>query len=284
MEKCPYCGKEFGSYNGLTKHIFKYNSHGNAITKEKLLADSRYGGERPTCKCGCGCCTDIGYDGGAHFRDYIKGHQSRVKNNWGHNGEAIRKSSETRSKQYANGSRKIWNNGLKWEECYSDGKILELRERIYTSSRNEKISNALKVLCSTDDHKEMMHNRMSSLMKNKKFSISSNEESRFIDEAIKPLGISFERQHYIKDIRQYCDVYVPSKNTIIEFNGDFWHANPKIYDRGNLKYESQRVKVRKDVIKKKYCDENSIDMIVVWEGEYKKDKNGVINELREKLL
>ena len=39
--------------------MFKYNAHGDGITREKLLADVRYGGVRPTCKCGCGSYTDI---------------------------------------------------------------------------------------------------------------------------------------------------------------------------------------------------------------------------------
>lgn len=117
-------------------------------------------------------------------------------------------------------------------------KILELRKKIYTNDRNKKVSNALKVICSTDEHREMMHERMQGLIMNRKFSISSNMELTFIDEAIKPLGIEFERQHYIKDIRQYCDIYIPSKKTIVEFNGDFWHANPLTYDRNSLRYKS----------------------------------------------
>lgn len=72
MVKCPYCDREFKTYNGLTKHMFKYNAHGDGITREKLLADVRYGGVRPTCKCGCGSYTDISYEGGAHFTDYEK--------------------------------------------------------------------------------------------------------------------------------------------------------------------------------------------------------------------
>ena len=85
MTKCPYCGEEFKNYNGLSKHIFKYKAHGCDITKEKLLCDVNYEGNRPKCKCGCGEYTEVGYNGGIHFNDYVRGHQSRVHNNWGHN-------------------------------------------------------------------------------------------------------------------------------------------------------------------------------------------------------
>ena len=36
MVKCPYCDREFKTYNGLTKHMFKYNAHGDGITMKLL--------------------------------------------------------------------------------------------------------------------------------------------------------------------------------------------------------------------------------------------------------
>ena len=117
--KCPYCEKRFDSYNGLTKHIFRYKEHGNDITQEKLLADFKYNGIRPKCKCGCGEYTDISYVNGAHFTTFIKGHSMRIHNNWGHNEQAKLHSTETRKKQYLFGERDQWNKGKSWEETYS---------------------------------------------------------------------------------------------------------------------------------------------------------------------
>lgn len=284
MTKCPYCGEEFKNYNGLSKHIFKYKAHGCDITKEKLLCDVNYGGKRPKCKCGCGEYTEIGYNGGIHFNDYVRGHQSRVHNNWGHNEKAKINSANTRKNQFIVGSRRIWNKGKKWEDCYTDEKITELKEKIYNNSeRNKKISKSLKEICNKEDHKLMMHDRMVNLIcSNSNFKISSSEEEEFIEEVIKPLGIEFEKQHYIKDIKQYCDIYIPSKNAIIEFNGDFWHANPTKYDRNNL-YESQKRKVLKDNIKSEYCKNNGINLIVVWEGEYRENKDDVIMKIKNKI-
>ena len=108
MTKCPYCGEEFKNYNGLSKHIFKYKAHGCDITKEKLLCDTNYGGNRPKCKCGCGEYTEVGYNGGIHFNDYVRGHQSRVHNNWGHNEKAKINSTNTRKNQFIVGSRRIY--------------------------------------------------------------------------------------------------------------------------------------------------------------------------------
>jgi len=124
--KCPYCDKRFETYNGLCKHIFRYKEHSDSITQEQLLTDYKYGGIRPKCKCGCGEYTEIRYDGGVHFADYIRGHHSRVHNNWGHNEQAKLHSAETRRRQYKNGERIQWNKGKSWEETYTEDKIKEL--------------------------------------------------------------------------------------------------------------------------------------------------------------
>ena len=152
--KCPYCEKKFESYNGLCKHIFRYKEHGDSITKEQLLTDYKYGGIRPKCKCGCGEYTEIKYDGGIHFADYIHGHYSRIHNNWGHNEQAKMHSAETRRLQYKNGERVQWNKGKSWEETYTEDKIKELIKNYSDESRNSKISAKLKGVPKSKEHAE----------------------------------------------------------------------------------------------------------------------------------
>ena len=89
----------------MTKHIFRYKEHGNDITQEKLLADFKYNGVRPKCKCGCGEYTDISYVNGAHFTTFIKGHSMRIHKNWGHNEQAKWQTTEKKKKQYIFGER-----------------------------------------------------------------------------------------------------------------------------------------------------------------------------------
>lgn len=72
--KCPYCDKKFNKYVGLMRHLFTQKTHTDIGTKEDILTIIKYDGDRPKCKCGCGRYTEIAYDGGAHFRDYIHGH------------------------------------------------------------------------------------------------------------------------------------------------------------------------------------------------------------------
>jgi len=254
--KCPYCEKRFETYNGLCKHIFRYKEHGDSITQEQLLTDYKYGGIRPKCKCGCGEYTEIRYDGGIHFADYMHGHHSRIHNNWGHNEQAKIHSAETRRKQYLLGERDQWNKGKSWEETYSEEEIKRL-----TKIHRDKI---YRMLTETE------------------FSLSSKKETEFIERCVKPLGVEYDTQYYLKDLHHFCDVYIPSKNMIIEFQGDYWHGNPNKYSNDELS-EFQKKKVTKDNELREYCSENGINLIEVWESDYDKDYSGVKALLEEQL-
>lgn len=254
--KCPYCEKRFGSYNGLANHVLMHKAHGNEITQEKLLTDFKYNGVRPKCKCGCGEYTDISHANGIHFCDYVLGHHSRVHNNWGHNEKAKLHSTETRRRQFDNGERNQWNKGKSWEETYSEEEIKRL-----TKIHRDKI---YRMLTKTE------------------FSLSSKKETEFIEHCVKPLGVEYDTQYYLKDLHHFCDVYIPSKNIIIEFQGDYWHGNPLKYSDGELS-EYQRKKMNKDKELREYCSENGINLIEIWESDYDKDSSGVKTLLEEQL-
>jgi hypothetical protein len=70
-------------------------------------------------------------------------------------------------------------------------------------------------------------------------------------------------------------------NKIIEYNGDFWHANPKIYDESF--YNKVSKKSAKDIWnkedhKEKVALESGYYLHRVWESDYKQDKERVIEE------
>ena len=292
---CPYCDRHFETYNGLCKHVFSNEKPHGDISKEKLLADYKYDGKRPTCKCGCGKYTNISYIGGIHFNDYIVGHISMIHNNWGHNEKAKEKSSETRRLQYASGERIQWNKGKKWEEMYSKEKIEELMKQYSDYERNNKIASALKGVPKSEEHAEKCREngksensinanreKMHKMLTEGGFSLSSKIEKEFIEKCVKPIGIDFTTQHYLKDIHHYCDVYIPSKNMIIEFQGDYWHGNPKKYDKEELS-DFQLEKVKKDEILREYCKENKINLIEIWESDYNRSHENVIKMLLENI-
>jgi hypothetical protein len=69
------------------------------------------------------------------------------------------------------------------------------------------------------------------------------------------------------------------KNKIIEYHGDWWHCNPKKY---NKDYYHPRVKLtaediwKKDNRKENYARNNNFELLIIWENDYKKDKQGTI--------
>ena len=251
--KCPYCEKRFAKFEGLCKHVMRSKTHSDK-TKEELLADSKYGGIRPTCKCGCGEYTNISYANGAHFTDYKLGHASRISNNWGHNIKAKINSANTRREQYASGYRKQWNLGKSFEEAYGKETSDKLKDNIRTK----------------------LYDRI----KEQKFNISSKLEDIFEETFLSKLKIDYIKQYYLKDIKQFCDFYIPTVNAIIEIDGSFWHCDPNIYIKPQFPYQEEKIK--RDLIKNKYCVDNGIKIYRFWEydilrnGKYVRDKLSLI--------
>lgn len=291
--KCPYCERHFKNYNGLCKHVIRQKQHGD-VSREQLLTDYKYNGLRPTCLCGCGEYTGIVYDeNGICFARYVTGHHNRIINNWGHNKKAQINSAETRRRQYQNGERIPWNKGKSWNETFDKEMQNKLMSIIQSKERRQKISNKLKGKEKSPEHKafikqmgqeewfrELQREKICKRIKEGSFCLTSQMEIDFIEKCIKPLKISFERQYYINDLKHYCDVYIPEKNIIVEFNGDFWHCNPKKYKNGPI-HKIQEDKVKKDEILRSYCELNDIMLIEIWESDFKKNPDDIKSFLME---
>lgn len=101
-----------------------------------------------------------------------------------------------------------------------------------------------------------------------KHSSVSNKEKKLLTELKKmsqqPLG-SYSVGQYI------CDIYIQKHNLIIEFNGDYWHCNPKKYSPDYLHPHKKKTakdiweedKIRIDKIKK-----YGYNLEVIWESDF----------------
>lgn len=76
----------------------------------------------------------------------------------------------------------------------------------------------------------------------------------------------------------YYDIFV--KNKIIEFNGDFWHMNPSKYNENDMAINNKTAKEiwESDNQKIKFAEKNGYDVMVVWEQDYRNNKDKVIEE------
>lgn len=76
----------------------------------------------------------------------------------------------------------------------------------------------------------------------------------------------------------YYDFSVGKK--IIEYNGDFWHANPRIYNSDYYFKDGVYASDvwEKDKKKTELAKQLGYDVFVVWDNDYKKDKLGILGE------
>ena len=124
---------------------------------------------------------------------------------------------------------------------------------------------------------------------------SSKMELKIV-EALDFLNINYLRQFKIvskeadEDWKyRFYDFYLPETNLIIEFYGDYWHANPVIYDAGKTIHYKFGTITANDIWEK---DKKRIDIakkrgyyvIVIWEQEIlKKNKEEICLIVRQKI-
>lgn len=92
--------------------------------------------------------------------------------------------------------------------------------------------------------------------------------------------LPFDRTGYL----YCCDIYIPSINLIIEYFGDYWHCNPIKYNENYFnKKKGQTAKEIWDYDDKKLelITNYGYNLEVIWESDYKKNKN-LINQILTK--
>lgn len=82
-------------------------------------------------------------------------------------------------------------------------------------------------------------------------------------------------EYYLPDVGKSVDIYIPSRNKIIEYFGDYWHCNPIKYEEDY--YHTQVHKTAKEIWK---SDKDRVDELIksgygvdiVWEKDLKSGK------------
>ena len=76
------------------------------------------------------------------------------------------------------------------------------------------------------------------------------------------------------------------KNKIIEFYGDYFHGNPKMYEYSQIigsKYKKTTVaeKWKYDNDREEILKKNGYDVLIVWENDYKQNKKIIIEKCKK---
>lgn len=111
----------------------------------------------------------------------------------------------------------------------------------------------------------------------------------------KDLGIQIlygknEKLFTFKDGWYRADGFIESKNFIIQFYGDYYHANPRFY-KGNDVFDffgkvftAQQI-WNKDILRQnKLIKQYGVKIFKIWQFDYKNDYENVLNNIRKELF
>ena len=173
---------------------------------------------------------------------------------------------------------KVKERGQPWTEKHKKqhsermlGSSNKMRNTTHTEETKKHISETKK-----KQYKE-------GLIKLQRINISKAEKE--IAEWFKNNNIEFTPQFRIPGVSFIYDFYLPKYNLIIEYNGNYWHADPKIYKSGTLlkRPNCEEVLVDKiwerDKMKKEEVELKGYKLIYIWENDYKKEKEKMLNNL-----
>jgi G:T-mismatch repair DNA endonuclease (very short patch repair protein) len=81
-----------------------------------------------------------------------------------------------------------------------------------------------------------------------------------------------------------ADIYIKIKNIILEFNGTYWHCDPRKYDKNyfNKKKKLYAFEIWDyDDKRRKLLENSGYKVYTIWEIDYEKDKQKILNNLKE---
>jgi len=111
---------------------------------------------------------------------------------------------------------------------------------------------------------------------------TSKLEKKFALEFLERLGVEYKYQFKAESIGRYYDFYIPSANVIIEVQGTYWHADPRVYEDKNLN-RTQRRDRKIDEVKKTWCALHGIKLIYIWEKDINENPSKVMKILKEEI-
>lgn len=86
--------------------------------------------------------------------------------------------------------------------------------------------------------------------------------------------------NYSKDVHMYFYDFVDTRSKkVIEYNGDYWHRNPKTYpptEENQKIWENDRRKIR-------FIENLGYEVLIIWESEYLSNKQETIEKCNEFL-
>jgi G:T-mismatch repair DNA endonuclease (very short patch repair protein) len=123
------------------------------------------------------------------------------------------------------------------------------------------------------------------IWKRKFKSIKTSKKSKIIEKLLNLLNIDFEKEKNI--LNKFVDYFLKESNIVIEFYGDYWHANPKRFDKDyyNTRLKATSLEIwEKDKERIDKIKQNVDSIIIIWESSEINDTilENAINTVKNK--
>jgi G:T-mismatch repair DNA endonuclease (very short patch repair protein) len=149
------------------------------------------------------------------------------------------------------------------------------KNKEFSMAWNKKISISMKNKVKTASHRDKL--REARLKQN--FPKIDTRIETNLQNALKRESIDFEVHKPILNVCQ-PDLFI-RPNICIFCDGDWWHANPCLYERNNLKSKIQIYNVRKDERQNKILMQNNYIILRFWENEILNNIEACVNKIKE---
>jgi len=111
---------------------------------------------------------------------------------------------------------------------------------------------------------------------------TSKLEETFAREFLEKLGVRYIYQFEAKDIGRWYDFYLPDHNLIIEIDGSYYHADPRVVSEDKLT-PMHKHNMRVDELKNKWALSHGIPILRIWEKDIYDAPVKVLEALRVRL-
>lgn len=182
---------------------------------------------------------------------------------------------------------------IKWGAKISDAKkkwyasrqgqefIKKLRKRIGSDNpmfgKSVEIKNRHWVNLWDESRKQELINIFRKKRMNQRFPSKATLIEKLIEKELRKRKIHFVMHYPILDICQ-PDIVILDNKLAVQCDGDWWHANPKFYDRKSLS-EIQLNNIKRDRRQDNILINKGWHVMRFWESEIKKDAAGCVNRI-----
>ena len=191
---------------------------------------------------------------------------------------------------------KMYRDGKTYKEITQETKATSSRiSKLVKGTESLRVMSGLKKRVITSEMRLAWSNNAKKNILNQENKVYTTPERGF-KEILNEIGIGVKFPQIIKNrlgiqddenatvvfqypVQRYLCDFVDVKNRIVyEIHGDFWHANPILYEQDRLT-KIQKFNLARDKNKKIFLENEGYKVIYIWESEIKFNKQIVIDKI-----